>query len=333
MLNPIINALATEYVGKFNEIDAENYEFDIGEYTLQIHVKKPSMVWPVIKKDTTTPVKRDTLPKEIKNVVSQMILKYNTLKVDGVPDTKFNNLESSPEMEVEIIPPDPHISPREGRGETRRPNTKQTTLPATQVHRGSSPLFYKFTDEQVEAMKGTVAKGASRAEFEMFMYLASRYNLDPFLHEIYFSDKLKIMTSRDGYLKYAHSHPDFEGIRSMAVRANDDFEVDLEHDTVKHKFGKGERGPVIGAWAIVYRKGFRPVIAYADLSEYKKTGGAWQYVSAMICKCAEVFALKRQFAITGLVTQEELSTDNEDTMIIDAQYVVREDIECSVEED
>jgi len=178
----------------------------------------------------------------------------------------------------------------------------------------------KFTDEQITTIKNTVAKGASQSEFEMFMYLCDRYQLDPFLKEIFYSSQMKtIMTSRDGYLKIAQRDPDYEGLQSMAVCEGDDFELDVPNSTVKHKF-TGKRGAVIGAWAIAYRKGRRPVIAYADFKEYTKNSPVWNYKSAMICKCAETFVLKRQFGISGLVTVEEIGTANADEEIYDAEF-------------
>ena len=142
----------------------------------------------------------------------------------------------------------------------------------------------------------------------MFLHISQAYGLDPFLKEIFYSSQLKtIMTSRDGYLKVAQRDPTFDGIQSMAVCENDEFEIDAVTPTVIHKFGKGERGKVIGGWAIVHKKGRRPVISYADIREYKKNNNVWNtYESAMICKVAEAFSLKRQFGISGLVTQEEL---------------------------
>lgn len=178
----------------------------------------------------------------------------------------------------------------------------------------------KFTQDQIETIKNTVAKGASQSEFDMFMYLCDKYQLDPFLKEIFYSSQMKtIMTSRDGYLKIAQRDPDYEGLQSMAVCEGDEFELDVPNSTVVHKF-KGKRGAVIGAWAIAYRKGRRPVIAYADFKEYAKNTPVWNYKSAMICKCAETFVLKRQFGISGLVTVEEIGTTNADEEIIEAEY-------------
>lgn len=168
-----------------------------------------------------------------------------------------------------------------------------------------------YTREQIETIKNTVAKGATDSELQMFMHVAQTYGLDPFLKEIYYSNQIHaIITSRDGYLKAAQRDSDFEGIQSMAVCENDEFSVDVVSGTVKHSFGKGTRGEVIGAWAICYRTGRKPVIAYASYDEYNQGNQIWKkYKSAMCCKVAEVFALKRQFGISGLVTAEEIGVE------------------------
>lgn len=165
-----------------------------------------------------------------------------------------------------------------------------------------------YTRAQINTIRDTVAKGISDTELQMFLHIAKTYGLDPFLKEIYYSGQMKtIITSRDGYLKIAQRDPGFDGIQSMAVCENDDFEFDVGNVKINHVFGKGRRGKVIGAWAVCYHKKRRPVVAYADYEEYNKKNSIWNtYKSAMICKVAEVFALKRQFGISGLVTEEEI---------------------------
>ena len=166
-----------------------------------------------------------------------------------------------------------------------------------------------FDSSQVELIKNTVAIGATDNELEMFMYLATQYNLDPFKKEIWFmkyGGKTTIMTSRDGYLKYAQLNPEFEGLMSFVVREGDVFEIDASEYKVVHKFGT-KRGPILGAWSRCDRKGKKPFIAYVEFDEYNKKQNVWNsYPSAMIQKVAEVFVLKRAFGINGLVTKEEI---------------------------
>lgn len=166
-----------------------------------------------------------------------------------------------------------------------------------------------FDSSQVELIKNTVAKGATTDELNMFMYLANQYNLDPFKKEIWFmkfGGQTTMMTSRDGYLKYAQMNEDFEGLMSFVVKEGDVFEIDASEYKVTHKFGT-KRGKVLGAWSRCDRKGKRPFIAYVEFDEYNKNTNIWRsYPSAMIQKVAEVFVLKRAFGINGLVTREEI---------------------------
>lgn len=172
----------------------------------------------------------------------------------------------------------------------------------------------QWTREQVDVIKETVAKGATDAQLFMFLELAARYGLDPFAKEIWcvnMGGGMTIMASRDGYLKAAQRDPDFDGLKAFVVREGDEFSVDPVQDTVNHKFG-AKRGAILGAWAIAYHKNRRPVIVWAEFNEYNKTTQVWKiYPSAMIQKVAEVMALKRQYGINGLVTQEEIGTPDE----------------------
>lgn len=172
-----------------------------------------------------------------------------------------------------------------------------------------------YNQKQLQVIKDHVAKNATDEELQYFIHLARRYRLDPFLHQIWFvkyPDKKGgyhkyIKTARDGYLIIAQRHPDFQGISSMVVKENDDFEFDMENYSIKHKFGKGKRGSIVGAWAIVRRKGHMPYVFFADYDEYKSEKDIWKnYPSAMIQKVAEENALKRAFEITGLVTEESM---------------------------
>lgn len=203
----------------------------------------------------------------------------------------------------------------------------------------------KFTEDDKKLLLNTVAKHATDDELNMFIHLCETYGLDPFLKEIWFmktpkkivvgtypngSEKwdyprlpngeidyakaeAKIMTSRDGYLKVAQGHKEYVGPPiSFAVCEGDEFEVDAEKYSVHHKFGS-KRGKIVGAWSRCDRKGKNPSIIYVPFSEYfANHSTTWkQYPTAMIIKVAETFTLKRQFGITGMVTQEELAVQDD----------------------
>lgn len=322
MAHPLIEILKKEpYSYKIEQpekSDNENYLYDCGDgIKLKVNVLKPTAVWVGCTDTVDRLSKKDFTPKA-KTKANDFIKTFGIVKMEYADCYKEG--ESSDEPEVSFMS---NSKPTGGAKTKRATQTQLATTPAPPAASGN-PYELTFSDEQMKAMMNTVAKGASPSEFVMLMHLAKRYGLDPFLHEIYYVSQMKtIMTSRDGYLKIAQSHKDFEGLHSMAVREFDDFEIDVANHTVHHKFGKGERGKLIGAWAICYRKGRHPMIAYAELSEYKGNSQPWQkYPSAMICKCAEAFVLKRQFGISGLVTREEMDYHNDgDPTLVDAKYV------------
>ena len=177
--------------------------------------------------------------------------------------------------------------------------------------------FRQMPKQTLELIKRTVAQDATEEELALFLYMANHYGLDPLLGEIYFAKIPKrkggkpeptYIVSRDGYLKAAMRHPDYQGLNSFVVREGDIFEIDAEKAKVIHKFGT-KRGKILGAWAIAYRKGYTPCVAFVDFKEYAKpeSNFAWRkYPSAMIQKVAEVFVLRRQFNISGIYIKEEL---------------------------
>ena len=179
-----------------------------------------------------------------------------------------------------------------------------------------------WSKTQIDLIKRTVAKGATDDEFNMYMYLAKKYQLDPILKEIWFikyeNSKTPpiIMTSRDGYLAIANRNEHFDGMLSDVVHENDEFEK-LPDGLVKHKYGCKDRGKIIGAYAMGFRNDRKyPVYVFAHLSEYYKQGKVWdQYTSAMILKVAEAMMLKRLISISGLVTKEEMSIEDNPTII------------------
>ena len=170
----------------------------------------------------------------------------------------------------------------------------------------------KWTAEQIAILRKTIAKDATPEELTMFLYLSDKHNLDPFANEIWFvqvNGRNKILTARDGYLKIANESPHYRGMDSDVVHAKDFFQK--QNDYIIHRYNGNDRGPIIGAYALVFRDDrLRPSYFYAPMSDYDKRQGAWKnYPHAMILKVAEAMALKRAFAISGLCTQEEVTPE------------------------
>lgn len=167
-----------------------------------------------------------------------------------------------------------------------------------------------FTKEEVETIRNTVADNANPDELRMFLHIAKSYGLDPFNKEIFFwkiDGRPTIMTSRDGYLKIADRNPNYDGLVSDVVRENDKFR--RKETGINHQYGT-KRGQIVGAYALVYRKDHKyPVYVFAPYEEYKADKRVWNsYPSAMILKVAESMALKRAFTVSGLVSREEMNT-------------------------
>lgn len=165
-----------------------------------------------------------------------------------------------------------------------------------------------------ELILRTVAVGATKEELDHFLYLAEQYDLDPLKKEIYFlkhGGKPTIITSRDGYLKCANNNPTFDGIESDVVyegdrlTRRDDGSIHIEYGVNHLKYVDGT---LSGAFANVFRKDrAKSATSFVSLHEYEKENNVWRtYKNAMILKVAEAMALKRAFALSGLVTQEEL---------------------------
>jgi phage recombination protein Bet len=169
--------------------------------------------------------------------------------------------------------------------------------------------------EDQEYIKKLVAYGATDDEFKAFMYLCHSYNLDPLKKEIYFikcGSRFTVITSRDGYLKIANLNEHFNGIESEVVyhgdvlTKRDDGSLLITYGSEHLIFDKSK---LTGAFCNVFRKDReKATTVFVSIKEYyKKDAPIWQqYTNAMILKVAEAMALKRAFAISGLVTKEEI---------------------------
>jgi len=173
-----------------------------------------------------------------------------------------------------------------------------STLPAVR----EESLSQWESREMIETIKQTVCKGATDAQLKMFIEVCKATGLNPFLKEIWFVPAVGVMAGRDGYLRVANEHPQFDGMSTTVER--------------------DEKGIPLKATCSVWRKDRgHPITCEAWYSEYRKNSNVWQtYPSAMISKVAEVLALKRSFAINGIVTEEEIGEQK--LMAQDAQQDV-----------
>lgn len=171
-----------------------------------------------------------------------------------------------------------------------------------------------WSNEQLELITNTVAKGATKEELQLFLYTSKRTGLDPLTKQIHFVKRWDskagkevgaIQTGIDGYRAIAERTGTLAGI--------DDAVYDTENEPHPNK-----------ASVTVYRliKGTRVgFTASARWAEYAQTyfdkrigkqnyGPMWKKMPyLMLAKCAEALALRKAFPndLSGIYTNEEMS--------------------------
>jgi len=145
----------------------------------------------------------------------------------------------------------------------------------------------KYTNQQIQLIHDIHAKNTTKEEFELYMYTAGKFGLDPLLKQIWcvkFKDQpAQIYAGRDGFLEIAHRSGQFNGLKSG-----------MKDDST--------------AYAEVYRKDMdNPFYVEVDISEYSTGMALWKTKpKTMLTKVAESQALRRAFSITGIYSPEEM---------------------------
>lgn len=163
--------------------------------------------------------------------------------------------------------------------------------------------------EKVELIKRMFAKGATNDEFQVFLELAKRYNLDPFKRQIFFlpdrrqNEPGKIMVSHAGLIHIAHSSDKWAGMKTYIISKDGEEQLIVDNPD-----------DIAGAVCYVYRKDWKePLIHAVSYREYFKANnshaGPWYSMpQTMIKKVAEAGALRRAFDLGGLYIEEEMDT-------------------------
>jgi phage recombination protein Bet len=157
----------------------------------------------------------------------------------------------------------------------------------------------RFSREDIALIRDTVCRGASDAEFRLFINQAVRTGLDPLARQIYSvprGDGRTIQTGIDGYRLIAQRTGEYAG--------SDDAVYDTETET-----NPGRATVTIWRFVAGERCAFT---ATARWTEYKPAAGQdhmWKKMPyLMLAKCAEALALRKAFPqeLSGIYTDAEM---------------------------
>lgn len=174
---------------------------------------------------------------------------------------------------------------------------------------------FGYTAAEVAVIQNTVAKGTSKVELAYFINVCKSVGLNPFIKEIWcYKDakgNLLVFAGRDGFLAKAQTNPFFNGIRSSEVCKNDVFKIDIANNKIIHEYGLEDRGDIVGAYAIAFRKNGEPTIEFVDFKFYNKGYNTWKtHPSEMIKKVAETHALKKAFGVSGIQSEYDFKEND-----------------------
>lgn len=154
-----------------------------------------------------------------------------------------------------------------------------------------------WSRDALKLIKAQVANGATETEFQLLLYTAHKYGLDPLVKQIfcvkYSNSPAAIFTSRDGFLSIAHRSGQFDGMETKALR--------------------DDTGRLIGAACRIWRKDMsHAFVVEVSLDEYaSERNPNWKSrPETMIKKVAESQCLRRAFNISGIYEPGEFDKND-----------------------
>jgi len=161
-----------------------------------------------------------------------------------------------------------------------------------------------FDEKKIQLIRESFCKGASDAEFEVFIEVCKAKKLNPLFNQIYFikrGDKPTYQTSIDG----------LRLIADRTKRYSPGREPTFQYDS---------KGELLSATSYVKKMSddgtWHEVGATAFWSEYNAGVNLWKKMPhIMLAKCAEALALRRAFPadMLGIYAQEEMEQASSET--------------------
>lgn len=186
-----------------------------------------------------------------------------------------------------------------------------------------------MSQEQIDIIRNTIAKGATNTELDVFVQTCKRLRLDPFARQIF------LVKRYDSSVKGMVAQPQvsIDGLRLVAERTGK-----YRGQTAPEWCGKDGKWtdvwlssePPAAARVGVYREGFAaPLVRVARYESYVQTtmdrdsnrvrpNAMWQKMpEVMLSKCSEALALRAAFPneLSGVYTSDEMGQAESDAPV------------------